>query len=687
MLAIVVLANDAATMRTMLAADEAAGSAVEGTLYPILPPVSPFREHHRRWQCLALNPDQLGVHCGPDDAPFTSSDELVGAGGPYSTNKLSANLTGVWAYRFNWKTELGNLKEIQWGGAILTLVSSSKDVGKDQLKQLKTTRFVGDAPATEGDVDIQDAVDLEGLSRMASEALGHDQAAVPSEDMEEREEEAVPLRRKRSVYRRARTEFNTSAFAQFHAPLSADVLPQATILNLLVQSVRALVIDKGKAPCCYGYPCEFLAEECTGRETLEKEEQAIQCGRNGLVDFDDASWRKKRALADLRYRALKGKPLKQYEVTQMMRNLVKISWVTGSLGKLLRIESPSGVPAASTHHADDPDSAGGGSFNPAGSATPIAGFAYSRYAGGTWRSLNEFFLDSDEVRADSIISGHGCCGGGQTTLDEEDVDHEGKVETIPDLPLEDFFSSESESDDDMENYIPPLPYGAFQDGRFATLWGFFIGESLHSDDVEDFWRTQDEWIVSSWKLYPKSSVHAHSSTSILSDVVIAGMLFRQFKAGLRESYECLHLFLCYQNLDGIHFPYSCWDEKWLVQEQTALVDQWTYTLSGWQRIDYLEVMANCKEKSIQFTCFNDHPHSAVRLCRIRCCKDWKLMFFNVAACFVAAGYLVSAGSLFLAFHNSFPAVSMFCGHVLFLHDRDRYVIVIYRRLINVIKEL
>ncbi|GJR26277.1 hypothetical protein Tco_1102509 [Tanacetum coccineum] len=60
-----------------------------------------------------------------------------------------------------------------------------------------------------GDVDIQDAVDLEGLSRMASEALGHDQATVPSEDIEEREEEEVPLRRKRSVHRRARTEFYT----------------------------------------------------------------------------------------------------------------------------------------------------------------------------------------------------------------------------------------------------------------------------------------------------------------------------------------------------------------------------------------------------------------------------------------------------------------------------------------------
>ncbi|GKF37624.1 hypothetical protein Tco_0114382, partial [Tanacetum coccineum] len=29
-------------------------------------------------------------------------------------------------------------------------------------------------------------------------------------------------------------------------------------------------------------------------------------------------------------------------------------------------------------------------------------------------------------------------------------------------------------------------------------------QSLYSDDVEDFWHTQDDWIV---KLYPKSSVH------------------------------------------------------------------------------------------------------------------------------------------------------------------------------------
>ncbi|GJX73827.1 hypothetical protein Tco_0312422 [Tanacetum coccineum] len=149
------------------------------------------------------------------------------------------------------------------GGAILTLVSRVKKLERT-VKQLRTARLVGDAPATEGDVDTQDAVDLEGLSRMASEAMGHNPATVPSEDIEAREEEEVPLRRKRSIHRRARTEFNTSAFAQFHAPHSSDVLPHADISESAGPSVGA---DKGKAPMPdLEIPAEFLAEDAQARQ-------------------------------------------------------------------------------------------------------------------------------------------------------------------------------------------------------------------------------------------------------------------------------------------------------------------------------------------------------------------------------------------------------------------------------------
>ncbi|GJX69092.1 hypothetical protein Tco_0304819 [Tanacetum coccineum] len=84
-----------------------------------------------------------------------------------------------------------------------------------------TARFVGDCHLPKRGWAIQDDVDLEGLSRKASEALGHDQPAVPSEDMEEREE------------------------AEFMLPFTLIVLPQAAISESAGPSVAA---DKGKAP-------------------------------------------------------------------------------------------------------------------------------------------------------------------------------------------------------------------------------------------------------------------------------------------------------------------------------------------------------------------------------------------------------------------------------------------------------
>ncbi|GJT68491.1 ribonuclease H-like domain-containing protein [Tanacetum coccineum] len=89
-------------------------------------------------------------------------------------------------------------------------------VGENGFKQLRETRLVVDASAAEGDVDIQDDIDLDGLSRMASTALGHDQPAVPSEDVEEREEEdALPREGKRSAFRRARQSFPLQPLSSF----------------------------------------------------------------------------------------------------------------------------------------------------------------------------------------------------------------------------------------------------------------------------------------------------------------------------------------------------------------------------------------------------------------------------------------------------------------------------------------
>ncbi|GKD51304.1 hypothetical protein Tco_1280280, partial [Tanacetum coccineum] len=290
--------------------------------------------------------------------------------------------------------------------------------------------------------------------------------------------------------------------------------------------------------------------------------------------------------------------------------------------------------------------------------------------------ITEFFLDSDqdeqidmsrvaadpdsddEVLAEILFRGQYISGAGVVVVDklsdDEIVDPRVKVETIPDSaaspprsrrkhrgvrsvdslwdkPVEDFFCSESESDDDIEDYIPPIPYGTFKDWEIVRcplsntfyhvyyqenrrqksffylkellphvyredllllrrrmnryfrlnpdvdvgldLWRDvnLLCQSLHSDDVEHFWRTQDDWIVSSWKLYPKSSVHVldltngetvymfvdrvypiratllermlrHKLTvppSYCRDVLVAGNVIQTVQAGLRESYECL----------------------------------------------------------------------------------------------------------------------------------------------------
>ncbi|GJZ61852.1 hypothetical protein Tco_0617989, partial [Tanacetum coccineum] len=631
---------------------------------------------------------------GPDDAPTPTADAAGRAKDPALLTSLSAKIDRCMGRIDSLETELGTSKKII-GGAILTLVSRVKKLERT-VKQSRTARLVGDAPATEGDVDIHDAVDLEGLSRMASEALGHNQATVPSEDMEEREEEEVPLRHKRSVYRRARTEFHTPAFEQFKTPLSADVLSQAAVSASAGPSV---VADKGKAPMPeLDIPAEFVAEDAQARKCFEEEQASerlvqrlraedlakedlptvseerakelddlimrmtetdwlnlmMQVGSNPAlahellgVDVTEENFvermtaikdKKKRALADLRYRALKGKPLKQSELIEeyeyICRRLEKdrllsaqhnlfrprpaISEPSSKRQRVERASSQtSSVPAATTQPAADPDSAGGSSFHPAGSATPLSGSAAPNTAGGTVGITdstvtttaamafagsncqlgvspiansvagsspflsstestsgdnNEFFLESDaEEHIDKLP-------------DDEIIDPRVKIKTVSeyasspprnrrkhfgvrseqclwDKPVEDFFSSESESDDDMENYIPPLPYGEFKDWEM----------SLHSDDVEDFWRTQDEWIVSSWQLYPKSSIHVldltngktvymfvdkiypiwatllecmlrHKLTvppSYCRDVVVAGNVIQTVQTSLRQSFECL----------------------------------------------------------------------------------------------------------------------------------------------------
>ncbi|GKB95084.1 hypothetical protein Tco_0981221 [Tanacetum coccineum] len=198
---------------------------VEPILYGPQPRPDNYREPEDLDNLFSMEDDTThgGFHedspVRPDDAPTPTADAAGRAEDPVLLTRLSEKLDRCMGRIDSLETELGTTKKIM-GDAILTLVSRVKKLEKT-VKQLRTTRLVGAVPASEGDVDIQDDVDLDGLSRMASAALGPDQTAVPSEDVEEREEEEVPLRRKRSAYRRARTEFSTPAFEQFQAHFSA----------------------------------------------------------------------------------------------------------------------------------------------------------------------------------------------------------------------------------------------------------------------------------------------------------------------------------------------------------------------------------------------------------------------------------------------------------------------------------
>ncbi|GJT02139.1 hypothetical protein Tco_0823308 [Tanacetum coccineum] len=640
MLAIAAAGNDAAddddaTNEDNAAADEAAGSAAEAHPVPHSPPVSPVREQRTRRGMFGPEPRPAGyvdpdvlepIIFGPQPRPSdfvdpdleepvifgppprpdnyiepADIDNLVSmeddtihggfheespVGGPMMLlPKVELLVYGAYRLIGN---RAGNLKENHGGSYFDTCISSKEVVKKERtvnrLKN-KTPRFVGDAPPKRGLKYSGWMLTLERINT-----------------------------RKRSVYRRARTEFNTSAFAQFHAPLSADVLPQTAISESAGPSVAA---DKGKAPMPeLDIPAEFLAEDAQARQRLEEEQaserlvQRLRAEDLAKEDLPNVSAERAKELDDLMMRmtetdwlnlmlqvgsnpalarellgadvteanfvermtAIKKKKracrlvigaLKAHNGTITMKAVKAMSkqqlieeyeYICRRLEKdrLLSAHHRVFLAAKATNMGDDPDSAGGGSFKPAVSATPMAGFAVPDTAGGTLGTNvtastvpTSAAMDSAGSHRESGVSPFADSADSSSPspvclslLLEPDSDDEVLAENYP------FRDSESESEDEIGELIIPLSIVHFKIGRW-------MNSRLHSDDVEDFWRTQDEWIVSSWKLYPKSSVHASHSTPILSGCVVAGNVYSgPFQAAYEKSYECLASKPMLPNLDG-----------------------------------------------------------------------------------------------------------------------------------------
>ncbi|GJQ98863.1 hypothetical protein Tco_0521848 [Tanacetum coccineum] len=471
----------------------------------------------------------------------------------------------------------------------------------------------------------------------------------------------------------------------------------------LIFCLSSVAADKGKVSyACFGYNlrAEDLAQEdlpnVSEERAKELDDRHDADDRNRLVDIDDA----KLVISCLLEPAITEPPSKRQSVDRVSTQ-------------------PASVPAATTLPADDPDSAGGGSSNPAGSTTPMTGFDtaggafhsaadpspfLSSIAGGpspsnvstdqipfvvlfasTSGGINEFFLESDEEKqiGANKIKGKSISADGDVLVDklpdDEIVDPRVKVETISEFASSPPRSRllESEFDDDMENYIPRFHIGAFKDWEFAAYLMFIVRLSfflrrrdeivLSFDDVEDFWRTQNEWIVSRWQLYPKSSVHVLDLTNGKTVYMLWQGIY-PFRAAtclkVAKSQEGTAIgkdllknpLMCCQRVTntGMVFIFHLDPVGMKNDSSKEGMGSWVFVLT---KVSTSPRVSSYLVKAYQ-----------IYLC---CCKDWKLLFFDVAtsfdyavhrvhavsfdaavldvaalvsaACIIAAGYIVSAG--------------------------------------------
>ncbi|GJY67812.1 hypothetical protein Tco_0470794 [Tanacetum coccineum] len=327
--------------------------------------------------------------------------------------------------------------------------------------------------------------------------------------------------------------------------------------------------------------------------------------------------------------------------------------------------------------------------------------------------INEFFLESDEeeqigmsrvvadpdsddeVLAEIIFRGKSISGDGVVLVDklpdDEIVDPRVKVETVSefasspprsrrkhlgvrsddflwDKPVEDFFSSESESDDDMENYIPPLPYGAFKDWEIVSCppgnsyihvyyqenrrrkYFTYLKQLLPHVYREDLLLLRRQ--MNSWKLYTKSSVHVLDLTngktvymfvdkfypiratllermlrhrltvppSYYRDVVVAGNIIQTVQAGLRQAYECIASapIACTARQMVFSSPWLTAKKEFGSPLQTALVCN-SNPLYGCDSLP----------KTVRVFQFTIDSRSE-KLDWFLLHQDWKLLFFDVA---------------------------------------------------------
>ncbi|GJZ32259.1 hypothetical protein Tco_0577695 [Tanacetum coccineum] len=180
----------------------------------------------------------------------------------------------------------------------------------------------------------------------------------------------------------------------------------------------------------------------------------VNRGKTFIKRMTAVKERKKRALATLRYRASQGKPLKKSEVTQLMRNLVKNQWCAAHNGTITMKE----VKTLNQKYSNPAGSAFGAPVTDSTVTTPAAKILLVPHTSADGISRGAADPDDEMKCFAEIIFLRVSLNFGDGVL---------LVDRLPDdeIGIHGLSGklSESESDDDMENYIPPLPYGEFQD--------------------------------------------------------------------------------------------------------------------------------------------------------------------------------------------------------------------------------
>ncbi|GJZ07948.1 hypothetical protein Tco_0542231 [Tanacetum coccineum] len=234
------------------------------------------------------------------------------------------------------------------------------------------------------------------------------------------------------------------------------------------------------------------------------------------------------------------------------------------------------------------------------------------------RDINEFFLESDEEEQ------IGLCTKLLLTLTSDDEliaeDLSFGVETVSesasspprsrskhlgvrsddflwDKLVEDFFSSESESNDDMENYISPLPYGYRRQKYFTYLKELL--PHVYREDLLLLHRRMNRLTV---------------PPSYCRDVVVAGNIIQTVQAGLRQAYECI-----------ASAPIAC------TARQMVFSSPWLTAKK--ESGSPLQTALVC----------NSNPLMVASSCVYLMLLFWDIASTVSAACIVAAGYIVSAG--------------------------------------------